>query len=163
MIMKTNKKGFTLVELLAVIVILGIIMAVAGTAALKIRKNANIDTVKKLERTLRDIGPNLLSSEMSKSDSNFYAAYRALSNGENITMPTSDLYNAGYLKSSVIDNPSGADACYGFLRVKKTTSGPEFIAKICCPGLYETNKATLSDPTPDKCDDYIKSHLGYFD
>lgn len=161
--MKKKNYGFTLVELLAVIVVLGIVMAVAGTAALKIKKNANIEAAKKLEKTLKDIGPNLLSSEMSKSSSDFYKDYKNLVYGKNITIPSSDLYKAGYLKSPTIDNPSGGEDCYGFLRVKKTSSGPEFIGKICCPGLYETNNSALSDPTPDGCNDYNKASSGYFD
>ena len=39
--MKKNIKGFTLVELLAVIVILGLIMTIAGTSLIGTRKEAN--------------------------------------------------------------------------------------------------------------------------
>jgi prepilin-type N-terminal cleavage/methylation domain-containing protein len=61
--MKRNKKGFTLVELLAVIVVLGIIMTIAGTAVLKQKKKANIQEAMELEQTIEDLGPNIYSYE----------------------------------------------------------------------------------------------------
>ena len=47
-----NKNGFTLVELLAVIVVLGVIMAIAGTAVLGQRKKANIEVAKDMEKSI---------------------------------------------------------------------------------------------------------------
>ena len=144
-----NKKGFTLVELLAVIVVLGVVMTIAGTAALKIKKNANIEEAKQLEKTLKELGPNLFSYEMSKgSNSNFYVKYKALlvtnsttttNNKYSITIPVSELSSKGYLKSANISNPAGGEVCSGFLRVIKNTSGPIFVGKICCPNLYDSN------------------------
>ena len=51
---KQIKNGFTLVELLAVIVILGIIMAIGGGITMKVKKNANIEQAKQLENTIEE-------------------------------------------------------------------------------------------------------------
>ena len=61
--MKNN--GFTLVELLAVIVVLGVIMAIAGTAVLGQRRKTNIEEAKKIEQTIADLGPGIYSYESS--------------------------------------------------------------------------------------------------
>lgn len=137
-----KKNGFTLVELLAVIVVLGIIMSIAGTAVLKQKKKANIEEAKRIEQTITDLGPNIYSYEYlvgNKDDNNyFYKAYKSLSSDEqSIKISLAELKAAGYLKSETISNPSGNGSCMGYLEVKK---GPEFKAYICCVNLYETDK-----------------------
>lgn len=144
--MKKNKKGFTLVELLAVIVVLGIIMSIAGTAVLKQKKKANLEEARKLEKTIADLGPSIYSYEYltGNKDGNdyFYKAYKSLSDGSSIKISLSELKNAGYLKSDTISNPSGNGNCEGYLEVKK---GPEFKAYISCENLYETS-GYVGDP-----------------
>lgn len=178
-----NKKGFTLVELLAVIVVLGIIMAVAGTAALKIKKNADIEAAKKLEQSLTDLGPSIYSYEMMQQpkviagddsnplDGNFSYNYKKILQTENsldglgvderksyqgysLLITTSKLQDASYLKSSTLK--IGNQSCNGFIRIYKTPSGPYFEGNICCDGIYSTNKG--DGAVGDNCENYYKEN-----
>lgn len=96
--MKKNKKGFTLVELLAVIVILGIILTIAGTNVVKSIKTANQQEVYSLGKSLEDLGPGIYSSEKLKDSSNFIDKYKT---GDCFYIEASELKNAGLLKSSI--------------------------------------------------------------
>lgn len=150
--MKKTKTGFTLIELLAVIVILGIILVIAGSNFMNIRKNANIEEAKKLEKSLTDLGPNIYSHEYISpdDDSNFTQKYE---NSTEIKITLKELADAGYIKSATISNPAGGGSCTGYLEVKKTNDGPEFKGNICCPNLYETDKAN----TPTGCSSFVPS------
>lgn len=61
--MKKSIKGFTLVELLAVVVILGIIMTIAGTSLIGTRKKANKEEAKNIENTITKVGEELYAHE----------------------------------------------------------------------------------------------------
>lgn len=130
--MMKNKKGFTLVELLAVIVVLAIIMSIAGSAVMRQRKTANVEEAKKMEHDIETIG---------------YEAYIGKETGKVFLV---DLTKYG-LKSSSIKNPAGSNNpnCEGYVEIK---SGPEITGHICCVGVYETNAATV----PTDCDSYKK-------
>lgn len=147
--MKKNIKGFTLVELLAVIVILGIIMTIAGTNLIGTRKKANIEEAKSLENTITKIGEDVYVHENmlgEKDDQEyFYQKYKVLSNDNSLKISIEALKDAGYLKSKTISNPSGNGDCNGYLQVTKTIGGPKFEGHICCPNLYETGK--VDEPT----------------
>ena len=169
-----NKKGFTLIELLAVIVILGIIMTIAGTAVRGVRKNANIESAKKLEKTLKDLGPEIFSYEMSLSASsnNFHYNYNELEStsvdlgsitniaerknyqGYSLLNTTEELKVKGYLKSDKLK--IGNDECKGFIRIYKTDNGPFFEGNLCCEGIYSTNKG--DGVSGDNCNWYTKSN-----
>lgn len=60
-----KKNGFTLVELLAVIVILGIIMTIVGTNLMGVKKEANIKEAKEIERMIENLGPEIYNYEKS--------------------------------------------------------------------------------------------------
>lgn len=137
--MKKNKKGFTLVELLAVIVVLGIIMVIAGSNLLQTKKTANIEEAKKMEKMIEDLGPGIYADEKINSPNTKIMNYDSMSINEETKIGIADLANRGYLKSSSIKNPAGNGTCQGYLLVKKTSDGPEFEGYICCPNLYATD------------------------
>lgn len=58
-----KKNGFTLVELLAVIVILGIIMTIASASLTKTKKEANIREAEQIEKSIKDLGMEIYSYE----------------------------------------------------------------------------------------------------
>lgn len=139
--MKKKKYGFTLVELLAVIVVLGIIMAVAGTAAVKIRENANIEEAKKLKKILDDLGPSIYSYEKTVGgSSDFNKKYRK----QTFYIGGGELKQSGYIGD--IKNPTGSGNCIGYIKV--TQSG-DFISKICCPGLYKYKSESEEEISSD--------------
>lgn len=125
------KKGFTLIELLAVIVVLGVIMTIAGTAALKIKNDANVEEAKKLEDTIKNLGPDV---------------YLATKNTGKYDFSTLTDYG---LKSSTIKNPNGNGNCSGYLEISEEL---EFSGHICCPDLYMTGSENT--PTESDCQNY---------
>ena len=115
---KLNRNGFTLVELLAVIVVLGVIMSIAGTAVLKQKKKANQGEIDSLYNTIKGFGADVYLSE--KKDSACYS--------------DTWLKGNGYLKSEV-SNPSNGEECKAYLIIDKNDSNDMFKAYIKCSGL----------------------------
>lgn len=122
-----RKKGFTLVELLAVIVVLGIIMTIAGTAVLGQRKKANIEEAKKIEQTLADLGPGIYAYEntFGSSDEN---SFKSLYKSENdFIIQLDELKKGGYIDK--IDNPFGGEDCNAYLLVNPNANASEDMFK----------------------------------
>ena len=68
-----NNKGFTLVELLAVIVILAILMVSAGAAVMSTLNNARVNTFKNEALSAISVADNMYTEiSMSAADSNKY-------------------------------------------------------------------------------------------
>ena len=141
-----NKKGFTLVELLAVIVLLGLISTVSITALMKSRKNANIKLAKEMEQSLTKLGEEIYVYETvngSKDSGSFNDVYKNLKTADKIVITLNELKTAGYLKNlkkdgsnyKFISPESKSKTCDGFIIIKK---GPVSQGYINCDNLYET-------------------------
>ena len=107
--MKNNRKGFTLVELLAVIVILAILMVSAGAAVMSTLNNARVNTFKNEALSALDVADNMYTEiSMDASDSNTYLfndstrAYKAM------CVTLQGLVTNGYLDKDVGKDGSGA-------------------------------------------------------
>lgn len=116
-----KKKGFTLIELLAVIVVLSIIITIAGTNAVRIKKEANKKEAKELERMLGTVGEALYSYEkINNPDGKFMSKWNECASQLEDDMQifyitVKELKNAGYLKN--FKNPASANDCDGYLKI----------------------------------------------
>ena len=114
-----KKKGFTLVELLAVIVILGLVMTITSSLVINQKKKANQKEVESLYSTIKNLGADVYLSE--KEDNSCYSDKWLKENG--------------YLKSE-IKNPSNSNSsCTAYLIINKKNENNMFEAYVECTGL----------------------------
>lgn len=139
-----KKNAFTLVELLAVIVILGITMAIASASLMKAKMETNKKEAEQIKESIKDLGMEIYSYEMSSlgSDEDDYFKKVYTSNDNDVYVTFEELYKAGYLKNIVTDdsgnfsgikNPAGGAACTGYLHIKDA----EFKSCLSCEGIEE--------------------------
>ena len=129
-----KNKGFTLIELMAVIVLLAILSTGSITLIMKSRKSANKKLYEGMERDIVTAGENLYSYEKisgNKTSDYFYPTYRKIEVEQSIYISAADLKDAGYLKKM-------PNSCKGFLQVMKMYDGPEFQGYIDCGTDYKT-------------------------
>lgn len=128
--MKNNNKGFTLIEVLGVVVILGILatIAVVGTT--------------KYLRQSREKAYRMLSQSAYEATQNCQIQGKCAADGVNLR----DLVAMGFLKK--LNNPiSSKEDCTGNVWVKHDTSlgneyqKNEYTVYLICPG-YKTDKIT---------------------
>lgn len=150
--MKKNKKGFTLVELLAVIVILGIILTIAGTNVVKSIKIANQQEVYSLGKSLEDLGPGIYSSEKLKDSSKFIDKYKT---GNCFYIEASELKNVGLLKSSIKSPAKKNVGCTAKLFVNPSAnvdSGEKiYTSYVSCEGVEQSYGSDLSTEAGGDC------------
>lgn len=141
-----KNKGFTLIELMAVIVLLAILSTGSITLIMKSRKSANLKLAKSMENTITEAGYNVLSYEKI-ADSELYSKIKSASETNPVAIELEDLV-PNYLKTSDLKNPKG-ESCSGYLLLYGSTSR----GYIKCEGLYtsesysdvyETGNATLT-------------------
>ncbi len=141
-----KKNGFTLMELLAVIVVLAIIGVIASTVISGARKSALENEYKYLEKEITDLGASIYSHEsIANPTGDFNNKYKTMTTNESFYISLDSLHEAGYLKDlkkvndkyKLVD-PGKGSYCDGFLLVKKTSDGPSFNGFIKCDD-YETN------------------------
>ena len=132
---KLNKKGFTLVELLTTITILGILMAVAGGAVLIYLERSRTQAIETIASTSYD------GSVMYLMDRNIL-----LNSGEFIEVSIADLYEGDY-----IDRPSdpynSVAMCEGTVKVTNETTS---ITTGLEDYKYEVHVECSSDHTLDQ-------------
>lgn len=129
-----NKKGFTLVELLAVIVILALILAIAVPAISNViqesRNRAYLENVSMIVKAAE----NYLISNFHSSPTNV---------GDSIQLSLSDLKTGNYI-SSIADFDSIGLTCNGYVVVTKTNSiDYEYIPHLKCGDESEIRNSTL--------------------
>lgn len=131
-----KKNGFTLVELLAVIVILGIIMAITSSSLIATRKKANQNEVDSLYNTIKSLGPEVYLNE-KKSQACYSAGW---------------LKKEGYLKSEIKNPANSKENCTAYLIIDNTKD-PMFDAYIECSGLEPEPKGTsIENIDIDNCE-----------
>lgn len=126
--MKKLSKGFTLVELLAVIVVLSIIMTIAGFSLSGVKNNINQKEIESVYNTIKKLGPEVYLKEQK---TNVYYGQEYLKNN-------------GYLKTD-INNPSDGGQCDAYLIIKDNENDM-FDAYVSCGGKFSKGD---NDPTGD--------------
>lgn len=133
-----KKNGFTLVELLAVIVILAMLMTIIGVSLSEPKKEAHKKEVQKMEETIKNLGADFYIDNRDK-----------FSASDKYKVPLSSLKS--YLKNieckingdgaevcSLINPANNDETCEAYLLVDTTDSNDMFGSYVNCDGLYET-------------------------
>ena len=116
---KIGKKGFTLVELLAVIVILAILMVAAGTAVMSTMNNAKVNTFKNEALTAINMAEKMYTEiSMNADDSATYLRNDSTSQYKGMCVTLQGLVNNGYLEKDLHDG-----AIYGTVLVEVPFDG----------------------------------------
>lgn len=114
-----NRKGFTLVELLAVIVILAILMVAAGSAVMSTMNNAKVNTFKNEALSAINMATNMYTEiSMSADDSGAYLVNSEDSKYKGMCVTLQGLVNNGYL-----DKDLHSGATYGTIIVEVPFDG----------------------------------------
>lgn len=137
--MKKNRKGFTLVELLAVIVIIGILVGLVVTSVSRYKSKAE----EKEKQTLRQ---NIIS---------IFNNYRIemLENGENVKQKTN--YEISNMDSDAIINYNGKRCAFGNSHISYTKKSSSNEEEVYCI-LFTCNGVKIIDDESDDKNTYCK-------
>ena len=117
-----QKRGFTMIELLAVLVILGIIMVIAVPSVVGYLQGARNDYYDQLEESVKTVGQEYFSDHRS---------LMPRENGQIFSVDIQDLITEGYT-TEILDS-DGNDTCTGNVYVKRlATADFEYHACIQC-------------------------------
>lgn len=109
---KLNKKGFTLVELLAVIVILGVIMLIAIPSIGTIIQNSRLNSFASSGKMYISTAQNYVAGEVTMSDGDYYMSVYELNNKKLDASPINpEKFITGYVKVT-IENGNGTYSAY---------------------------------------------------
>ena len=119
---RRNQIGFTMIELLAVLVILGIIMVIAVPSVVSYLQGARSDYYDQLEESVKTVGQEYFSDHRS---------LMPRENGQIFSVNIQDLITEGYT-TEILDS-DGNDTCTGNVYVKRlATADFEYHACIQC-------------------------------
>ena len=136
---RLNKKGFTMVELLATITILGLLMSIAIGSISKILSKSKDDYYKDQEENLIMIAQNYTQNNRSKLPKNI---------GQKVNIYLKELYDNKVLKDKVKDNgKKDCDMNASYVQVFKVSQeNYEYVVYLKCPNY--TSKITSSSNAP---------------
>lgn len=122
LVIKREKRGFTMIELLAVLVILGIIMVIAVPSVVSYLQGARTDYYDQLEESVKTVGQEYFSDHRS---------LMPRENGQIFSVNIQDLITEGYT-TEILDS-DGNNTCTGNVYVKRlATADFEYHACIQC-------------------------------
>jgi type IV pilus assembly protein PilA len=125
--MNNKRKGFTLVELLAVIVILAIILVIAVPNVIKVINKAKLDTYRRNEDMLINATQKYMASNGI-----------SLNNGESTTITYNDLKN-DKLIDKIIDQTTKNECSYSKIVITKTTTEYNYQSMLICDNYVNAN------------------------
>ena len=143
-----NKKGFTLIEILAVIIVLGILLMIIVPSVSNYidstRKSAYVQTIKDI---LKSAGANLTKSQIKSADRNttYYIPNECIKTENGIAKSPYGEFDKAYIVVGWENNG------YGFYWVGRDKSG------IGIKDLKKIEEITESDLESDISSDYIKT------
>lgn len=131
-----KSKGFTLIELLAVIVIVGILLTIAGTSAIRSKKKANDEELKKQAKMLVDLAPGIYSHEKIMSPNGIFM--QNWKSNDTFYINDKTLINAGYLDGK-IKSPYSSKECQSYIEISYNGSNDEheFVSNIYCDNKFK--------------------------
>ena len=117
-----NKKGFTLVELLGVIVLITIIAGLAIISVSNVINSGKKGLYKNYENALEGASRNAISdyikaSSKDISNSPFLSNLKTKWESKNITLSYQDLVKQKYLDE--LDDPNGGDCSYSYVQITR--------------------------------------------
>jgi len=136
--MKCDKKGFTMVELLATIVILGLISAIAIPSVMRLINSSKGKSLESNKNTLVMATESYMQSNTSKLPKNI---------GEEVILKVSDLKNSNFLKEDIKNADNKSCMKDSFVRIHKYAKDKySYTAYIYCAGDKVPDKIEANKP-----------------
>ena len=139
--MKVNKKGFSLIEILGVIVILGILSVVAIGFVTRLINKSKEESDNQNKRTLQMAAESYVSANKSILPKNI---------GERIVVSAEELHKKNYLKEEIVNNKGENCVTNSYVEVHKITKNTyDYNAFLFCGDegapSDSTNKPAITD------------------
>ena len=130
--MRKSKKGFTLIELIAVVVILGIIALIAVPSVISYLSGAQQDAYLIAEKSLAEAANNMFADCAGEGNMEVCQQYSVPDNGNYVTVPASVLIENGYLDPIADPAKQGSycDENNSFAIVMNDATDTDFNAKL---------------------------------
>ena len=144
---KSNRKGFTLIELIAVVVILGVIALIAVPAVTYYLSGAQNDAYKIAEQNLADAAYNMFADCAGVGDLEVCSQYSVPDGGSYVTVPASVLIANGYL-DPIADPASQGSYCdenNSFAIIMNDATETDFNAKLSYKACLSCSKYQSTD------------------
>lgn len=136
-----KEKGFTLVELMAAIVILGVLMAVAAGAFGSIKKNNAKKEIEQVAESIKKIGETMYTSSIIREENLFVS-------GNTVIFTGAQLKEKELIESATIENPfDKGQSCDIKLTITKATATESSKIEAC----VICNKDDLNDELKNVC------------